>query len=106
VAVAHVCLAAANATNATGSNDRSHRIHGELTRVVFTMCVHVLLQCYRCAWDGVVNGPFYLWALYAYRVRSNSIRLPAIVCSSMLLYSTCIYFAYEVGTCVGRKRPS
>jgi len=49
-----------------------------------------------CGIDAFVFGPFYLVLIYALSRARNWIRLPALLYGAAIVYSTLVYFGYEV----------
>ena len=49
-----------------------------------------------CGIDAFVFGPFYLVLIYAFVRGRNWIRIPALLYGAAIVYSTAVYFGYEV----------
>ncbi len=49
-----------------------------------------------CGIDAFVFGPFYLVLIYALARARNWIRVPALLYAAAIVYSTLVYFGYEV----------
>lgn len=49
-----------------------------------------------CGIDAFVFGPFYLLLIYALVRERNWIRIPALLYGAAIVYSTAVYFGYEV----------
>jgi hypothetical protein len=49
-----------------------------------------------CGIDAFVFGPFYLVLIYAFVRKRNWIRIPALLYGAAIVYSTAVYFGYEV----------
>jgi len=49
-----------------------------------------------CTIDAYVFGPFYLVLVYALTREKNWIRIPALLYGAAIVYSTAVYFGYEL----------
>lgn len=49
-----------------------------------------------CGIDAFVFGPFYLVLIYALVRRRSWIRVPALLYGAAIVYSTAVYFGYEI----------
>lgn len=49
-----------------------------------------------CSIDALVFGPFYLVLIYALVRSRNWVRIPALLYGAAIVYSTVVYFGYEV----------
>lgn len=49
-----------------------------------------------CGIDGYVFGPFYLVLIYAFVRECNWVRVPALIYGAAIVYSTAVYFGWEL----------
>jgi uncharacterized membrane protein YobD (UPF0266 family) len=56
-----------------------------------------------CGIDAFVFGPFYLVLIYALSRARSWIRIPALLYGAAIVYSTAVYFGYEVLDAANRR---
>ena len=56
-----------------------------------------------CSIDAYVFGPFYLVLIYAFARGCNWIRIPALIYGAAIVYSTVVYFGWELFDAANRS---